>query len=976
MPSTSLIALTANLVWDLNGRKNKTVTRLIDGDLLTKIDASGTSEDAFVLPYISVIELPNIYGNMGFQVWESFGSGGTFYIRLYDEDWTLLGTYSKAKSAFNSWQPNNPATVSSAPLNGLTMEQHTTVRFVEIYLPLVADLNIGDFELRLYGDVTGVAESIFPGTEINTRTDPGRYGHGINNIDDRIQEYLTGSPSTYLIPLMAGSVRIGFEGSRFDIYPGTYSNPLNGTYFDIGRFGSNHIKTRVFDFTTPRDIEVQFYHGGGSIKNMSAGEAATSNNEYHPEVNDFRYTEIGANSELLASWEGKAELIYNLISIYGSNSAASLVGKIITGGTTTAGQGGLTEMEVGNELNRDWAGTNPYHTPLAYYLLLKACYDRAQDANSGVRIGTPAVTFMDLTYWRALYLWHVRLYGKDTPFPCDFINMNLYLHSSLDGQAQSGGTGLNPEAWGLYSRLESLNDLFDQIFPNVELHVSEYGFASFSGSPYSVPAIGSKTSAQVSGDIALRTEAIFRLFPFVQKCFLYAFFKDGSPPFDSMGATEYAPFTPGYNGNIVHPVGYCTTNKFFVENIYNYHGTVINNGGTITPWIVAHNHPTDPLKKIFKVWMPTMNGSTSLVAVPVGANAVSATLYTLDYADLEPNSAPALISGTNINVTATEGMQWLEVTYEEEEVENIPPVANAGTDQSITLPTDEVTVNGSGSTDADGTITTYLWTKISGPSTFTITNPNVASTTITDLVEGTYVFRLTVTDNDSDTDTDDITVTVNPLIIPPTAVAGSDQTITLPTSSVSVNGSGSSDADGSIVSYLWARVSGPVAYTITNPTNVSTTITGLIAGVYVFRLTVTDDAGATGTDDVQITVNDEPGNISPVAVAGTDQTITLPVNLVLVDGSGSSDADGTVTGYLWTKITGPSSYNITSPSSVSTTITSLVAGTYIFRLIVTDNDGAQHADDIVITVNPAPPPPVNRRQWFYGWWRKNIFRRG
>lgn len=971
MPSTSLIALTSDMIFDLNGRKNKTVTRLIDGDLLTKIDASGTSEDIFVLPYRSMIVLPNIYGNMKFEVWESFGSGGTFTVRLYNAAKTLLGTYAKAKSAFNSWQVNNPATVSSAPLNGLTMEQHTTVRFIEIYLPLAADLNIGDFELRLYGDITAAAESIFPGTEISSRTDPGRYGHGINNIDDRVQEYLTGSPSTYLIPLMGGSIRVGFEGSRFDIYPGTYSNPLDGTYFDLGRFGNNHIKTRVFDFTTPRDIEVQFYHGGGSLKNLSAGEAATSNNEYHPEVNDFRYTEVGADPELLASWEGKAELIYTLISIYGSNASASLAGKTITGGTATAGQGGLKEAEVGNEINRDWAGTNPYHTPLAYYLLLKSCYDRAQDAASGVRIAAPAVTFMDVTYWKAVYFWHFWLYGKDVPFPADILNMNLYLNSDLDGQAQSGGsTGLNPEAWGLYTRLGTLNTLFDQIFPNAELHLSEYGFASFAGSPYDVPAIGSKTSAQVSGDIALRTEAIFQLYPFVQKSFYYAFFEDGTGPFNSMAATAYAPFTPGYNGNTVYPVGYCLANKFFVEESYNYHATLVDNGGTIGPWITVKTHPTDPLKKLFKVWRGTMNGSSAIVAVPVGANAISATLYTLDYADFEPNSAAALISGTDINVTATEGMQWLEVTYETPG--NIPPVADAGTDQTIQLPTDQVTVNGSGSSDADGTITTYAWTKISGPATFTITSPSSVSTTITGLVEGTYVFRLTVTDNDTDTDTDDITITVQPVNVAPTAAAGIDQTITLPTSSVSVNGSGSTDSDGTIVTYAWSKMSGPVAYTITSPSSASTTITGLVAGVYVFRLTVTDDDGATGTDDIQVTVDEEPGNESPVAEAGNGQTISLPIDFVTVDGTASSDPDGTISSYLWTKVSGPATYTITSPTTAITTITGLVAGTYIFRLTVTDNDSATDADEVTITVLAAPSS--NRRRWFRGSLR-NIFRR-
>jgi hypothetical protein len=72
----------------------------------------------------------------------------------------------------------------------------------------------------------------------------------------------------------------------------------------------------------------------------------------------------------------------------------------------------------------------------------------------------------------------------------------------------------------------------------------------------------------------------------------------------------------------------------------------------------------------------------------------------------------------------------------------------------------------------------------------------------------------------------------------PTAYAGTNQTITLPTSSVTLNGSGST---GSITSYLWTLVSGPNTPVITTPTAVSTTVTGLIQGSYVFRLPLTEE---------------------------------------------------------------------------------------------------------------------------------------
>ncbi len=92
---------------------------------------------------------------------------------------------------------------------------------------------------------------------------------------------------------------------------------------------------------------------------------------------------------------------------------------------------------------------------------------------------------------------------------------------------------------------------------------------------------------------------------------------------------------------------------------------------------------------------------------------------------------------------------------------NQSPVAAAGSDVTISLPTNSVSLNGNGSSDPDGSISTYAWTKYSGPSTFTITTPGEANTTVTGLVAGTYIFRLTVTDNGQATGFDDVTVIVN-----------------------------------------------------------------------------------------------------------------------------------------------------------------------------------------------------------------------
>ena len=70
--------------------------------------------------------------------------------------------------------------------------------------------------------------------------------------------------------------------------------------------------------------------------------------------------------------------------------------------------------------------------------------------------------------------------------------------------------------------------------------------------------------------------------------------------------------------------------------------------------------------------------------------------------------------------------------------ENMPPIALAGLDQVIVLPKDSVYLDGSGSNDPDGTMDSWLWTKLSGPRSFEIANAADSQTIIRNLTEGYY----------------------------------------------------------------------------------------------------------------------------------------------------------------------------------------------------------------------------------------------
>jgi hypothetical protein len=186
-----------------------------------------------------------------------------------------------------------------------------------------------------------------------------------------------------------------------------------------------------------------------------------------------------------------------------------------------------------------------------------------------------------------------------------------------------------------------------------------------------------------------------------------------------------------------------------------------------------------------------------------------------------------------------------------------PPIAIAGPDQVITLPTDSISLDGSSSKDPDGTISAWLWTKISGPASVSIMRPSDSSTKVKDLVVGVYQFILKVTDNGGLSASDTVQITVNIRVQtnrPPVANAGVDQTITLPTNTVNLDGSGSSDPDNNIFSYAWTKISGPSSFNIANANVVQTQVANLVQGVYQFELKVTDADGVFAIDTIQVTV--------------------------------------------------------------------------------------------------------------------------
>ncbi|UCH75017.1 MAG: PKD domain-containing protein, partial [Rhodospirillales bacterium] len=154
-----------------------------------------------------------------------------------------------------------------------------------------------------------------------------------------------------------------------------------------------------------------------------------------------------------------------------------------------------------------------------------------------------------------------------------------------------------------------------------------------------------------------------------------------------------------------------------------------------------------------------------------------------------------------------------------------------------------VTFDGSGSSDPDGTIVAYEWDFGDG-GTGTGVNPSHAYD-----AAGTYTVSLTVTDDDGATDTASTTAAIEaPRAIPPVADANGPYSGTagIP---VTFDGSGSSDPDGTIVTYEWDFGDGGTG------TGVSPSYAYAVDGTYTVTLTVTDDGGNTDTASTTATID-------------------------------------------------------------------------------------------------------------------------
>jgi preprotein translocase subunit SecF len=288
---------------------------------------------------------------------------------------------------------------------------------------------------------------------------------------------------------------------------------------------------------------------------------------------------------------------------------------------------------------------------------------------------------------------------------------------------------------------------------------------------------------------------------------------------------------------------------------------------------------------------------------------------------------------------------------------NVAPVANSGANQSVVL--GAVTLDGSASSDANGDTLTYKWALLSKPtnSNAVLATATSAKPTITVDLAGVYVFSLQVNDGKLDSPVITTTVTASAANLAPVANAGAIQSVVV--GPVTLDGSGSTDANNDTLTYKWVLLAKPIgsAAALSSTTSAKPTFTADLAGVYVASLVVND--GKLNSEVVTTTVTAAVANSAPVANAGAYQNVVAGTTTTL-DGSASSDANGDALTYKWIMISKPltSTAALSSDTAIKPTFVADRAGTYVLSLQVSDGKLSSNLSYVTISAGAANLAPV------------------
>lgn len=279
---------------------------------------------------------------------------------------------------------------------------------------------------------------------------------------------------------------------------------------------------------------------------------------------------------------------------------------------------------------------------------------------------------------------------------------------------------------------------------------------------------------------------------------------------------------------------------------------------------------------------------------------------------------------------------------------NTPPIANAGSDQIVSVG-DVVTLNGTQSSDPDQDLMTFSWTQLSGPAVELVNADTLTPSFVAPASKEPLKFALVVSDGQDDSEEASVTVTISNR----TPIANAGHTIIAKRGDkVSLSGIASVDPDNDKLSYRWSQVYGTkVELHGANTANPSFTMP-FSSGYMVFALSVND-----GTDNsIADTVAVKSTNSAPVAKIAQITSNTDAGSRVILDGTPSFDPDGDHLAFNWKQVLGTpvmlDNPNAPKPSFMAPERPDHL----IFELNVSDGEKTSHTDSVIVSVKNVVKP--------------------
>ncbi|TKB56070.1 PKD domain-containing protein [Ferrimonas aestuarii] len=311
------------------------------------------------------------------------------------------------------------------------------------------------------------------------------------------------------------------------------------------------------------------------------------------------------------------------------------------------------------------------------------------------------------------------------------------------------------------------------------------------------------------------------------------------------------------------------------------------------------------------------------------------------------NLTPDIEGDYVIALTVSDGVYVSDLVTTTLHRDNRPPIAHAGHDQWVSNG-DSVQLDGGASYDPDGDVLSYRWSILSAPngSASVLTDAHSVHPKLTPDLYGDYIIQLIVNDGQRDSSPVTLRLSDRERNLPPVANAGLSKRGG-PGDTVILDGSGSYDFDGDAITYRWVLLSKPQGSNaqLRDQNTAQPTLTLDAEGDYIAQLIVSDASSVSAPDTVLIT----EVNKMPRANAGSGMSVSKG-QLVVLDGSASTDEEGAALLYNWSLINKPALSNAILSNSMTPT-PSFVAdedGDYVVQLVVNDGEIDSLPDTVVI----------------------------